>query len=110
MPAKEHKTRLAPSPTGALHLGNARSFLINWAIARQRHWNIMLRIEDLDTPRTKPWSTQQAIYDIQWLGIQWDGDPVTQTADLAPYIEAMDKLAARRLVYPCALSRNETNH
>ena len=45
-------TRLAPSPTGALHLGNARTFLINWLIARQRGWKIILRIEDLDGPLT----------------------------------------------------------
>ena len=44
-------TRLAPSPTGALHLGNARTFLANWLIARQRGWRVVLRIEDLDGPR-----------------------------------------------------------
>ena len=46
-------TRLAPSPTGALHLGNARTFLINWLLARQNGWRIILRIEDLDGPRIK---------------------------------------------------------
>ncbi|MEM8758672.1 MAG: glutamate--tRNA ligase family protein, partial [Planctomycetota bacterium] len=46
-----HTTRLAPSPTGALHLGNARTFLINWALARRHGWRVLLRIEDLDTPR-----------------------------------------------------------
>ena len=46
------RTRLAPSPTGALHLGNARTFVLNWVLARQRGWRILLRIEDLDTPRT----------------------------------------------------------
>ena len=45
------RTRLAPSPTGALHLGNARTFLVNWALARQQGWDIVLRIEDLDGPR-----------------------------------------------------------
>jgi glutamyl-tRNA synthetase len=54
-------TRLAPSPTGALHLGNARTFLINWALARQSSWKIVLRIEDLDTPRVRPQAQQQAI-------------------------------------------------
>ena len=55
------RTRLAPSPTGALHLGNARTFAINWALARQRGWEIVLRIEDLDGPRIKPNADRQAI-------------------------------------------------
>src|SRR5437870_5728227 len=54
-------TRLAPSPTGALHLGNARTFLVNWLLARQRGWRIVLRIEDLDGPRIKPGADRQAI-------------------------------------------------
>src|SRR5690554_6729759 len=60
-------TRLAPSPTGALHLGNARTFLINWALARRNRWRIVLRIEDLDTPRTKPNAAAEAIDILQWL-------------------------------------------
>ena len=55
------RTRLAPSPTGALHLGNARTFLVNWALARQRGWDIVLRIEDLDGPRVKPAAAAEAI-------------------------------------------------
>jgi glutamyl-tRNA synthetase len=51
------KTRLAPSPTGALHLGNARTFLANWALARRGGWRVLLRIEDLDGPRVKPEAT-----------------------------------------------------
>jgi len=61
-------TRLAPSPTGALHLGNARTFLLNWLLARQRGWRIVLRIEDLDGPRIKRDADQQAIDDLKWLG------------------------------------------
>src|SRR5918993_113875 len=54
-------TRLAPSPTGALHLGNARTFLVNWLLARQNGWRIHLRIEDLDGPRVKAGADRQAV-------------------------------------------------
>lgn len=105
-------TRLAPSPTGALHLGNARTFLINWALARRLGWRIVLRIEDLDTPRTKPGSTESIISTLRWLGIEWDApaaaphaEPLVQSADLRAYRAAMRTLASRGLAYPCALTR-----
>ena len=100
-------TRLAPSPTGALHLGNARTFLINWALARQNGWRIILRIEDLDGPRIKPGAADAAIRTLEWLGLDWDEGPITQSADLTPYAEAMRTLAARAQVFPSALSRKE---
>lgn len=71
------RTRLAPSPTGALHLGNARTFLVNWALARQNGWGVILRIEDLDTPRVKPGSIEQTIDTLAWLGLDWDQGPLT---------------------------------
>lgn len=98
---------MAPSPTGALHLGNALSFLLTWALAKRDGWRVLLRIEDLDTPRTKPWATRQAIDDLRWLGIDWDEGPVTQAGDLEPYREAMQALARAGVVYPCALTRRE---
>lgn len=100
-------TRLAPSPTGALHLGNARTFLANWALARQRGWRIVLRIEDLDGPRIKPGADQQAIDILNWLGIDWDEGPTWQRADLTAYTEALAKLAAQGQVYPCTCTRRE---
>ncbi len=100
-------TRLAPSPTGALHLGNARTFLINWAMARQRGWRVVLRIEDLDSPRTKPGANAQAIDILQWLGMDWDDGPYGQLADLAPYRRALTTLAERGLIYPCTCTRSE---
>ncbi len=100
-------TRLAPSPTGALHLGNARTFLINWALAVQNNWHIVLRIDDLDTPRTKSGADQQAIEDLTWLGMNWHTGPVYQSDDLAPYHDALTALAARALIYPCTATRNE---
>jgi len=100
-------SRLAPSPTGALHLGNARTFLINWALARQEGWRLLMRIEDLDGPRVKPESTCQTLDILAWLGLDWDGDPTVQSTDLDPYRDAMRQLSRRRLVFPCDLSRKE---
>ncbi len=100
-------TRLAPSPTGALHLGNARTFLINWAMARQRGWRIVLRIEDLDTPRTKAGAAHQAIKDLRWLGLDWDAGPLYQAVDLSPYVTAVSELATRGLLYGCKCSRRD---
>ena len=100
-------TRLAPSPTGALHLGNARTFLINWALARQNGWRIVLRIEDLDGPRVKPGAAEQAIDVLGWLGMDWDDGPMYQRGDLAPYREALDVLSRKRLTYPCTCTRKD---
>jgi glutamyl-tRNA synthetase len=100
-------TRLAPSPTGALHLGNARTFLINWALAQQHAWSIVLRIEDLDGPRVKPGAIDATIDTLRWLGLTWDSGPIVQSHDLDPYRAAMRSLAHRGLGYPCALSRTE---
>ena len=100
-------TRLAPSPTGALHLGNARSFLIAWAMARSAGWRIVLRIEDLDSPRTKPGADRDAIDCLSWLGMDWDEGPAYQAHDLTPYTEAMRTLAAQGAVFSSALTRAE---
>lgn len=100
-------TRLAPSPTGALHLGNARSFLINWLLARQNGWSIMLRIEDLDGPRVKSGADRQAIEDLRWLGLDWDRGPIYQSQRLPLYALAIDRLIAEEKAYPCVCSRRE---
>jgi len=100
-------TRLAPSPTGALHLGNARTFLINWAIARRADWAVLMRIEDIDGPRVKRRAADEAIEVLEWLGIDFDGQIMYQSHDLEPYRNAMRRLSAQRLVFPCALSRRE---
>jgi glutamyl-tRNA synthetase len=100
-------TRLAPSPTGALHLGNARTFLINWLLARQNHWRIILRIEDLDGPRVKRGADQQAIDDLRWLGIDWDAGPVYQSTRTQLYYDAVSKLLTNKSAYPCVCTRRE---
>lgn len=100
-------TRLAPSPTGALHLGNARTFLVNWCLARASGWRVILRVEDLDTPRVKPGVVDATIETLRWLGLDWDEGPLIQSHDPGAYRDAMVRLAGAGLAYPCALSRAE---
>lgn len=100
-------TRLAPSPTGALHLGNARTFLLNWLIARRRGWRVVLRIDDLDGPRVKQGADRQAVDDLRWLGLDWDLGPIYQSSNGEAHRSALEKLAAGGLMYPCTCSRRE---
>ena len=100
-------TRLAPSPTGALHLGNARTFLINWAMAKQKGWRTVFRVEDLDGPRIDPAASEKAIDTLRWLGMDWDDGPVYQSHDLAPYRDALAKLYCQGAIYPCTCTRKE---
>jgi glutamyl-tRNA synthetase len=100
-------TRLAPSPTGALHVGNARTFLVNWWMARQAGWRVVLRIEDLDGPRVKVGADRQAIDDLRWLGIDWDDGPVYQSPRGAVYRTAAERLLAGGQAYPCVCTRRE---
>ena len=103
-------TRLAPSPTGTLHLGNAFSFVLNWAIARKLSWEIALRIEDLDSSRVRSGMNQQAIDTLTWLGLDWDRGPIIQSDRIEHYQNAMETLASRQLIYPCDLSRAQIKH
>ena len=99
--------RLAPSPTGAQHIGNARTYLIAWLSARSQAGRIILRIEDIDSPRIKPGAAEQAIADLQWLGLDWDQGPVIQTQRLALYEHALTQLQQREFVYPCTCTRTD---
>ncbi|NOY43688.1 MAG: tRNA glutamyl-Q(34) synthetase GluQRS [Planctomycetes bacterium] len=101
------RTRLAPSPTGALHLGNVRTFLVNWALARQQGWEIVLRVEDLDGPRHKAGAAEAMVDTLAWLGLNWDEGPYYQREDLTAYREATARLAELRHVYPCRCTRKE---
>ena len=100
-------TRLAPSPTGNLHLGNARTFLVNWALARQQDWRIVLRIEDLDGARNKLGAAQRAIEILGWLGLDWDEGPYYQLDEESAYRGALRRLVARRAIYPCRCTRKQ---
>jgi glutamyl-tRNA synthetase len=99
--------RLAPSPTGAQHVGNARTYLIAWLSARCRGGRVVLRIEDIDSPRVKPGADEQARADLRWLGLDWDEGPIVQTERLSLYRSALAQLRARELVYPCTCTRGD---
>ena len=98
--------RLAPSPTGALHLGNVRTFMVAWLRARQAGGKVILRMEDLDHPKHKPGAEAQAIEDLQWLGFDWD-EAFTQSERKGIYAEALARLCAQGLAYPCVCSRRD---
>ena len=100
-------TRLAPSPTGALHLGNARTFVINYLLAKQNDWQIIFRMEDLDGPRVKAGAAEQAIEDLSWLGIEWTGQIVYQSDRTQKYLDALEYLKETGAVYPCVCSRKD---
>src|SRR6059058_49272 len=87
--------RLAPPP------------LVAWLSARSRKGRVFLRIEDIDSPRTKPGAAEQALDDLRWLGLDWDGDPITQTQRLGIYEQALARLLAAELVYPCTCTRGD---
>ncbi len=99
--------RLAPSPTGAQHVGNARTYLIAWLSARSQGGRVMLRIEDIDSPRVKPGTIEAVCADLRWLGLDWDGEPIVQTQRLPVYQAALDRLRALELVYPCTCTRTD---
>jgi len=99
--------RLAPSPTGALHLGNARTFLLAWLSIRSRGGTLLLRVEDIDGPRVKAETVMQALDDLRWLGLDWDGEPVRQSERLPQYERAAAALVAAGRAYPCVCSRRE---
>jgi len=100
-------TRLAPSPTGQLHLGNARTLLLTWALARCMGWSVILRIEDLDPSRTRTGDIERCIEDLAWLGIDWDGAPAIQSARIDVHGRALGALAHEGAVYRSAHSRAE---
>jgi glutamyl-tRNA synthetase len=97
--------RLAPSPTGAQHVGNARTYLLAWLAARSQGGRVLLRIEDIDSPRVKAGAAAQACDDLRWLGLDWDEGPVVQTERLPLYESALRRLRAEDRVYPCTCSR-----
>jgi glutamyl-tRNA synthetase len=101
--------RLAPSPTGALHLGNVRTFMIAYLRARTVGGRLLFRMEDLDHPRDKPGAADAARRDLEWLGFDWDAEFV-QSERRARYRAAIDGLHARGLAYPCVCTRRDVEH
>ncbi|HEX7781309.1 MAG TPA: tRNA glutamyl-Q(34) synthetase GluQRS [Sphingobium sp.] len=100
-------TRFAPSPTGRLHIGHAWSALMAYDAARMSGGAFRLRIEDIDGARSREEHVSGIVEDMAWLGIDWDGDVVRQSERLALYRDALDKLKAMGLVYPCFCTRAE---
>jgi len=107
--------RYAPSPTGPLHLGNVRTALLAWLQARLAGGAFILRMEDLDPPRTRPGSAEQIIDDLRWLGLDWDEGPdcggalgpYQQSARFTLYAEAMRRLEENGCIFPCFCSRKD---
>ena len=99
--------RLAPSPTGGLHLGHARSFLIAWLAARQAGGRVVLRIEDLDASRVRPEASTAALADLAWLGLDWDEGPHVQSERMNLYATSLDRLKRLGVIYPCTCTRGD---
>lgn len=105
-PADEVVGRLAPSPTGALHLGHARTFLLAYWSIRAQGGRLLLRHEDLDTDRARPEWIDAAREDLEWLGLDWDAERV-QSAGLSRIRDAAFSLLERGRAYPCSCSRGD---
>lgn len=99
--------RLAPSPSGSLHLGNIWSFLIGWLAVRSQKGEILLRVDDIDPQRSKKYYENSIISDLRWLGLNWDGEEFRQSKRLAYYTEAINELDKKSMLYPCFCSRKE---
>jgi glutamyl-tRNA synthetase len=112
MPRPNHEVhaphcRLAPSPTGAQHLGNVRTYLIAWLSARTQGARLTLRIEDIDSPRVKVGADAAILDDLPWLGLDWDDGPIRQTERLPLYEDALRRLREAERVYPCTCTRSD---
>jgi glutamyl-tRNA synthetase len=110
-----HRGRFAPSPTGPLHLGNARTALLCWLAARAAGGRWLMRVEDLDRARVRPALEQRILDELRWLGLDWDegpdvggaAGPYRQSERLVLYEDALARLRAAGRVYPCFCSRAE---
>lgn len=114
-PTTEYRGRLAPSPTGYLHVGHARTFWTAWLRARDAGGGLVMRMEDLDQERSKPIYAEAALDDIRWLGIRWiegpdkDGPygPYVQSKRRSIYLAAWRRLLRRGFLFPCRCSRKD---
>ncbi len=101
------RVRFAPSPTGFLHLGGARTALFNWLWARKNNGTFILRVEDTDTERSTKESTDQVLESMKWLGFDWDEGPFFQSERLEIYQQKLDQLWQEKKIYPAFESREE---
>jgi len=100
-------TRFAPSPTGFLHIGGARTALFNWAFARNQGGQMRLRIEDTDRARSSDAAVAAILDGLSWLGLDWDGEPVYQHAQAARHREVVETLLETGHAYRCYCSADE---
>ena len=100
-------TRFAPSPTGYLHIGGARTALFNWLYARGHGGRFLLRIEDTDRERSTPEATAAILKGLAWLGLDWDGDVVSQFARKDRHGEVAHEMLARGTAYKCFSTQEE---
>ncbi|MDR0677995.1 MAG: glutamate--tRNA ligase [Holosporaceae bacterium] len=100
-------TRFAPSPTGFLHIGGARTALFNWLLARHQGGKFLLRIEDTDRERSTQEAVDAIISGLQWLGINWDGEPIFQSSRLQHHTELAQELVKKGKAYYCYCTPEE---
>ena len=100
-------TRFAPSPTGSLHIGGARTALFNWLYARGRGGKFLLRIEDTDRARSSDENTQAILDGLTWLGLDWDGAPTSQFESASRHVEVAQELLASGKAYKCFSTQDE---
>ena len=105
--ARKVVTRFAPSPTGTLHIGGARTALFNWLYARHMGGTFLLRIEDTDRERSKPEFVESILNSLKWLELDWDGEPLYQFARVERHREVAQSLLAAGKAYNCYLSPDE---
>ena len=98
-------TRFAPSPSGELHLGNARTALFNYLLALRAGGRFLLRIEDTDAERSQERYVEALRADLAWLGLSWDGEPVRQSERAPIYARYFEQLERAQLVYPASARR-----
>ncbi len=101
------RVRFAPSPTGFLHIGGARTALFNWLYAKAKGGSMVLRIEDTDRKRNSPEAVAAILDGLKWLGLDWDGDPVSQFEQAARHREVALQLLENGKAYKCFLSADE---
>jgi len=102
-----YRGRLAPSPTGLLHLGHAMTFHAAAERARAAYGQLLLRIDDLDRDRSKPHFTAAIVEDLAWLGIAWEPPMIAQSERIPFYRAALERLIAAGLAYPCTCTRKD---
>ncbi|WP_417247774.1 glutamate--tRNA ligase [Celeribacter sp.] len=100
-------TRIAPSPTGDMHIGTARTALFNWLYARGRGGKFLLRIEDTDRARSTPEATQGILEGMAWLGLDYDGEAVSQFERAARHVEVAEEMLASGAAYKCFATQEE---